>query len=195
MSWFSTDPKYNFEFPYLYDSTQEVAKNYKAICTPDFFGFNADLKLQYRGRIDSSVMNDNTNKFYKRELFNAMKMVSVAKLRKAQKHMEQARPYSDRLKELIAHLTQDIDRSILDLLKQKDKIKHVGFLIVTADRGLAGSFNSKIIKKAEIEINLIGKENAKLFCVGKKGFEYFSKRNYNVIDHYTDFWIDLNYNH
>ena len=43
--------KYNFNFPYLIDKTQEVAKNYNAVCTPDFFGYNKNLELQYRGRI------------------------------------------------------------------------------------------------------------------------------------------------
>ena len=47
--------KFNFEFPYLYDSTQEVAKKFKAVCTPDFFGFNKKLELYYRGRIDSGT--------------------------------------------------------------------------------------------------------------------------------------------
>ena len=46
--------KYKFNFPYLYDETQDVAKNYNAVCTPDFFGFDKDLKLQYRGRLDSN---------------------------------------------------------------------------------------------------------------------------------------------
>ena len=54
--------KYNFEFPYLYDSTQEVAKKFKAVCTPDFFGFNKKLELHYRGRIDSGTMNKNLHK-------------------------------------------------------------------------------------------------------------------------------------
>ena len=44
----------NFTFPYLYDETQEVAKAYGAVCTPDFFGYNKDLELQYRGRLDNS---------------------------------------------------------------------------------------------------------------------------------------------
>jgi peroxiredoxin len=43
--------KYNFDFPYLYDQDQSVGKNYKAVCTPDFFGYNSNLELQYRGRI------------------------------------------------------------------------------------------------------------------------------------------------
>ncbi len=68
--------KYNFEFPYLYDSTQEVAKKFKAVCTPDFFGFNKKLELHYRGRIDSRTMNKN-DKEIKRELFYAMEMIAL----------------------------------------------------------------------------------------------------------------------
>jgi len=67
--------KYNFNFPYLYDSTQEIAKKYKAICTPDFFGFDKNLNLQYRGRIDSGVINSNNNDI-KRELFYAMEQIA-----------------------------------------------------------------------------------------------------------------------
>ena len=74
MKKFST--KYNFNFPYLYDSTQKVAKKFKAVCTPDFFGFNKNLKLHYRGRIDSLVLSSN-DKEIKRELFNAMEMITL----------------------------------------------------------------------------------------------------------------------
>ncbi|MDC3132030.1 thioredoxin family protein [Pelagibacteraceae bacterium] len=64
--------KYEFNFPYLYDETQEVAKKYDAVCTPDFYGFDANLKLKYRGRIDSGVINMEQDNQIKRELFNAM---------------------------------------------------------------------------------------------------------------------------
>ena len=74
MKKFST--KYSFNFPYLYDSTQEIAKKFKAVCTPDFFGFNKNLELYYRGRIDSGVLNNN-DKEIKRELFNAMKIIAL----------------------------------------------------------------------------------------------------------------------
>jgi len=67
--------KYNFDFPYLFDNTQEIAKKFKAVCTPDIFGFNKKLKLQYRGRIDSGVMSGNDNNI-KRELFYAMEIIS-----------------------------------------------------------------------------------------------------------------------
>ena len=66
--------KYNFNFPYLYDEDQSVAKNYEAVCTPDFFGFNQYLQLQYRGRIDSGVMNSKNSEI-KRELYEAMHLI------------------------------------------------------------------------------------------------------------------------
>jgi len=65
----------NFSFPYVYDETQQVAKAYDAVCTPDFFGFNANLELQYRGRFDAAGRGepppDNS-----RDLFEAMKLVA-----------------------------------------------------------------------------------------------------------------------
>ena len=123
----------------------------------------------------------------------AMKMVAAAKLRKSQENMEKARPYENRLKELIGHLIKDVNSVEFDLLRAKAEVNTIGFVIVTADRGLAASFNTNIIKKAEKEINSIGKDNAKLICIGKKGYEYFYKRGYNVIKHYVDFWSDLNF--
>ena len=65
--------KYNFNFPYLYDAKQAVAKQYNAVCTPDIFGFNKDKILKYRGRIDSGVIK--YNKDTKRELFYAMELI------------------------------------------------------------------------------------------------------------------------
>ena len=64
-----------FSFPYLYDATQNVARRYGAICTPDFFGFNSQLELQYRGRLDASGrMPAAANS--RRELLEAMRMVA-----------------------------------------------------------------------------------------------------------------------
>jgi len=64
-----------FPFPYLFDEIQDVAHAYGAVCTPDFFGFNADLQLQYRGRIDASG-RDPAPQGARRELFEAMKLVA-----------------------------------------------------------------------------------------------------------------------
>src|SRR5882672_1673760 len=63
-----------FPFPYLFDESQEVARAYGAVCTPDFFGFNKDLGLQYRGRLDASRSSPAANA--RRELFEAMKAVA-----------------------------------------------------------------------------------------------------------------------
>ena len=65
----------NFNFPYLIDETQQVARNYKAVCTPDFFGYNNEKKLQYRGRI-SELKELKPVRSGNSELFDAMKMVS-----------------------------------------------------------------------------------------------------------------------
>jgi len=64
-----------YPFPYLIDETQEVAKAYGAVCTPDFFGYNADLELQYRGRMDASGAHRDAGEV-ERELFLAMKQVA-----------------------------------------------------------------------------------------------------------------------
>lgn len=68
--------KFNYPFPYVWDETQEIAKYYGAVCTPDFFGFNSDLALQYRGRLDAS-RKEAAPPDVRRDLFEAM--VQVAK--------------------------------------------------------------------------------------------------------------------
>jgi peroxiredoxin len=66
--------EHGFPFPYLYDEPQDVARAYDAACTPDFFGFNRDLELQYRGRLDASGRNAGPSDL-RRDLFEAMKLV------------------------------------------------------------------------------------------------------------------------
>ena len=68
---------FNFPFPYLFDESQEVAKAYGAVCTPDFFGYNAELGLQYRGRLDES-RKETAPEGVRRDLFEAMKEVAEA---------------------------------------------------------------------------------------------------------------------
>ena len=67
--------KMNFSFPYLIDETQEIAKSYGAVCTPDFFGYNKDLGLQYRGRLDESRKESVQDA--RRDLFEAMKGIAL----------------------------------------------------------------------------------------------------------------------
>jgi hypothetical protein len=66
--------EFEFPFPYLIDETQDVARAYGAVCTPDFFGYNAELKLQYRGRLDAS-RKESAPADVKRDLFDAMRQV------------------------------------------------------------------------------------------------------------------------
>ena len=63
----------NFTFPYLYDDTQQIAKAYGAVCTPDFFGYNKDLELQYRGRLDNAGISGEPLK--EKELINAFHQI------------------------------------------------------------------------------------------------------------------------
>ena len=67
--------KFNYPFPYLFDKTQEIAKAYGAVCTPDFFGYNAALELQYRGRLDASRTEPAPGNT-RRDLFEAMKLIA-----------------------------------------------------------------------------------------------------------------------
>ena len=128
------------------------------------------------------------------QVTSAMKMVAAAKLRRAQERMEQARPYEKRLQEVINNLLPDVNQDMLDLLQVRE-VKRVGYLTVTSDRGLAGAFNTNVIKKVESEIEEIGKENTDLFCIGKKGRDHFKKRDYSVVLEYVEFWNELDFNH
>ena len=121
-----------------------------------------------------------------------MKMVAAAKVRKAQEKMEQARPYTHALEEVIHHILPDVDRNMLDLLEMRN-IKRKAYVIVSADRGLAGAFNTNITKIAQNEIDHFGKENVDLFCIGKKSRDYFKRRNYNIVESHIEFWNELNY--
>ena len=123
---------------------------------------------------------------------SAMKMVAAAKVRKAQERMEQARPYTRALEDVIHNILPDIDRNKLDLLEVRE-IKRKAYVIVSADRGLAGAFNTNITKVAQKEIDEFGKENVDLFCIGKKSRDYFKRRDYNIIESHIEFWNDLDY--
>ncbi|NQV40921.1 MAG: ATP synthase F1 subunit gamma [Candidatus Marinimicrobia bacterium] len=129
-----------------------------------------------------------------KQVTRAMKLVAAAKLRRAQLNMEQARPYAGRIHGVLNHLLPDIDRTMHDLLTMRPAQKKA-FIILTSDRGLCGSFNTNILRQAEHIVKAAGKENSKLICIGRKGYEYFSKRGYEVVEHYADFWNELDFSH
>ena len=122
----------------------------------------------------------------------AMKMVAAAKMRRAQERMEQSRPYSQSLMEVIQHLLSDVDREILSLLDVRD-IKRKAYVVVSADRGLAGAFNTNLLKVAQKGIDEFGKDNVDLFCIGKKAQDHFKRRGYNIINNHVDFWAEMEF--
>jgi len=122
----------------------------------------------------------------------AMKMVAAAKMRKSQERMENSRPYSNSLTEVIQHLLADVERDLFPLLEERE-IKRKAYVVVSADRGLAGAFNTNIIKIAQKEIDQFGKKNIDLFCIGKKSRDHFKKRQYNIIESHIDFWADMQF--
>jgi len=122
----------------------------------------------------------------------AMKMVAVAKMRRAQERMEQSRPYSNSLTEVIQHLLPDVDRDMLPLLDVRE-VKRKAYVVVSADRGLAGAFNTNLLKVAQQEIDAFGKENVDLFCIGKKARDHFKRCEYNIITSHVDFWAEMEY--
>ena len=122
----------------------------------------------------------------------AMKMVAASKMRRAQERTEEARPYAKRLAEVINHLLPDVDRNLLPLLNIRE-IKRVGYVVVSSDRGLAGSFNTNVLKTAQAEIETIGKKNVDVCCIGKKARDHFKRRNYNIIESHIEFWNELKF--
>ncbi len=125
----------------------------------------------------------------------AMKMVAAAKMRRAQENMEKARPYTSKLNNMLNSLMPEIDRSILPELESRAVIDHKLFVVITADRGLAGAFNSNVIKMAQKAIDKFGKDKSVLICIGKKSLSHFKIRKYNIIEDYIDFWSELGFQH
>jgi F-type H+-transporting ATPase subunit gamma len=126
------------------------------------------------------------------QVTKAMKMVAAAKVKKAQDKMEISRPYARNTQELICRILPQVSSTDISLVEKRN-VNNIGMIIVTSDRGFAGSFNSSVIRLAEKEIEKIGKDKVQLFCLGKKASEYFSKRDYNVKETFFDFWKDMSY--
>ncbi len=129
-----------------------------------------------------------------RQVTRAMKLVAAAKLRRAQQNMEQARPYAYRINGVLKRLLPDIDRGLHPLLGVRSA-EQKAFIVITSDRGLCGSFNTNILKRAQTIIDDYGKDRSKLICIGRKGRDFFTKRDYNVLESHTEFWRDLEFQH
>ena len=129
------------------------------------------------------------------QVTKAMKMVAAAKLRRAQNNMLNARPYARRVRQVLASLLPQIDRELLPVLQVRGQIDRSLIVVVTSDRGMAAGFNSTIIKEARTMLDELGRDNVDLLCIGKKGRDHFTRRDYAVAASYVDFWSELSFDH
>jgi len=111
------------------------------------------------------------------KITRAMELIASSRIIKAQQRVEAARPYSEEMRRLMASVAANAASIDHPLLKERDEISSVGTVVVTADRGLAGAYNSNVIRAAERDMREHGKDN-RLFLVGKKGVTYFRFRGY-----------------
>ncbi len=120
------------------------------------------------------------------QITKAMKMVSAAKLRRAQEAVLAARPYAEKMTALLKNLSGRIAREAHPLLRERDE-KKVDLLLLTSDRGLCGGYNANLIRAAERFIRDRGAEKiTNLILVGRKGVDYFRRRKVEITDRYIN---------
>ena len=132
------------------------------------------------------------------QITKAMKMVSAAKLRRAQDAIIQMRPYAQKLQEMLGNIVTNAEGDIKITMAAVRPVEKVLVIVITSDRGLCGGYNSNLIKLARQVIkekygSVSAKGNAQLMPLGKKGYEHFSKNKFKVIDHYWNIFSDLNF--
>ena len=134
------------------------------------------------------------------KITKAMKMVAAAKLRRAQEGIVATRPYANKMKQLMRHLVTKVDPTINPLLSPRE-VKKVAVVIVSSDRGLCGAFNTNIIKAAvnHMQANYAEQLEAgvgvKIITVGKKAFDFFNKRDYEIYSKHVGIFAAIDFNH
>jgi F-type H+-transporting ATPase subunit gamma len=113
------------------------------------------------------------------QITKAMEMVAAAKLRKAQTKLESSRPYASKMQAMLDNLTQRAT-SLAHPLFEKREVKKVGLVVVTADRGLCGSYNHNVIHQADKLLKGYDKEKVTLILIGKKGYRHYVKRPWEI---------------
>ena len=129
------------------------------------------------------------------QITSAMKMVSAAKLKRAQDAITQLRPYANKLTELLVNLSSSLEVSEGGEFSSDRPQSKILLVAITSNRGLCGGFNANIIKK----INLLVEEDYKesevsILSIGKKSSEYFNNNNFSVVSTHDDVFSDLTYN-
>ena len=118
------------------------------------------------------------------QITKAMKMVAAARLKRAQDRVTSARPYSETMREMMTSLAQAVGGQVQHPLLRVTAPRNIGFLIITADRGLAGSYNSAILRKSAEMLRGYDKNRVSLYIVGRKGVQFFKRRGYNVVQEF-----------
>lgn len=126
-----------------------------------------------------------------RQITSAMKMVSAAKLKKAQDGILQLRPYAQKLYEILTNISSSLDSSDENIYGKERPLKNVLIVLITSNRGLCGAFNSSAIKLAlntvqQNYLDLFEKGHVKFVCIGKKGADYLKNRKAPILHTYND---------
>jgi len=132
------------------------------------------------------------------QITKAMKMVSAAKLRRAQDAIVQMRPYAQKLQEVLSNIVSNSDGDMSIKLAEERKVEKVLLIVITCDRGLAGAYNANIVKLAKQLIadkytEQYKKGNIIIWNIGKKGFESLSKSGYKTDATYKDIFLTLTF--
>lgn len=127
-----------------------------------------------------------------------MKMVSAAKLRRAQDAIIQMRPYAGKLKEILSNVTSSVPASAGGVFAKEKPVKKVLLVVITSNRGLCGAFNSNVIKLASRTANEKYAEqkkagNIQVLAIGKKGADFFKRNNYKIFSNRSELFDGLNY--
>src|SRR5262245_60569222 len=128
------------------------------------------------------------------QLTKAMKTVSAAKLRRAQERALSARPYANQLRHVLSDLAGRLENISHPLLEVRPE-KRILSVVVTADRGLCGGFNSNLTKAAQNFLREHTPEEIQLFTVGRKGRDFFRRRRTNIVSEYTNFFSRVDVSH
>ena len=127
------------------------------------------------------------------QITNAMKMVSAAKLKKAQDSISATLPYSNKLSELIKNISASTDSDDTNPLFEKREPKNLLIIAITSNKGLCGGFNSNIIKEVNNIKSTSASKRVDLLTIGKKGDDILSKK-FEVISSHNDVYDNFNYN-
>lgn len=131
------------------------------------------------------------------QITKAMKMVAAAKLTKTQHQLLQLRPYADKLSGIVHRLICNVDQEVIEKYIQTRPIQKLLLVVMSADKGLCGSFNANVIKKTEAYINQFTNlipAQIDILVIGKKAFSFFQKKDYNIITNYSHLGTQVKFN-